>query len=102
MSLNTLNFEFKSAAPTTIKVPMVHFGVVGSGDMEVLIEARQQEGKATICVVTPVSGFEHIWQIVLARFIDESKLGDVHISINDNNATPVVVSQRLRQALLEI
>lgn len=102
MSLNTLNFEFKSATPKSIKVPMVHFGVVGSGDMEVLIEARQQAGKATITVVTPVSGFEHIWQMVLARFIAESELGDVHISINDNNATPVVVSLRLRQALLEI
>jgi len=35
------------------------------------------------------------------RFIEESQLADAHISINDNNATPVVVSLRLRQALLE-
>lgn len=102
MALNKLQFEFASETPREMPVPFVHFGVVGSGDLEVILERSDQGGKAAVSVVTPVKGFEHIWEVVLQRFISESRLGNVQISINDNNATPVVVSQRLRQALLEI
>ncbi|MBJ9279331.1 biotin-independent malonate decarboxylase subunit beta [Citrobacter amalonaticus] len=38
----------------------------------------------------------------MTRFIDESQLGDVLISINDNNAPPAVVALRLQQALAEL
>jgi len=102
MALNRLQFEFAPAKPRSLPVPMVHYGVVGSGDMEVMLEAKALGGKATIEVVTPVNGFDHVWQLVLQRFIDESQLADVAISINDNNATPAVVSLRLHQALLEM
>ncbi len=102
MALNQLQFEFTPATPRALPVPLVHFGVVGSGDMEVILERKELGGKAVATVVTPVSGYDHVWTLVLQRFIDQSQLGNVQISINDNNATPVVVSQRLRQALLEI
>ncbi len=102
MALNRLQFEFAATAPRPLPVPVVHFGVVGSGDMEVILEARELGGKTVVVVVTPVAGFDHVWALVLQRFIDECQLADVQISINDNNATPAVVSQRLRQALLEI
>jgi len=102
MALNRLLFEFVPTAPRPLPVPVVHYGVVGSGDMEVILEAKDLEGKTAVVVVTPVSGFDHVWKLVLQRFIDESQLANVQISINDNNATPVVVSLRLRQALLEI
>lgn len=102
MALNRLQFEFVAAAPRPLPVPLVHFGVVGSGDMEVIIETKELGGKASVVVVTPVTGFDHVWALVLQRFIDECQLANVQISINDNNATPVVVSLRLRQALLEI
>lgn len=102
MALNTLEFEFAPNAAEAFPVASMHYGVVGSGDMEVLMEAASQGGKATVTVVTPVSGFDHVWQLVLQKFFDEHPFGDVHVSINDNNATPVVVSLRLRQALAEI
>ena len=38
---------------------------------------------------------------MLERFVKESGVSDVAIEINDNNATPVVVSMRLRQAIDE-
>jgi malonate decarboxylase acyl carrier protein len=102
MALNRLRFEFQPENARRLPVAFVHYGVVGSGDMEVILERRDLGGKTVAIVVTPVSGFDHVWELVLRRFIDESGLADAEISINDNNATPVVVSQRLRQALLEI
>lgn len=102
MALNRLQFEFVATTPRSLPVPVVHYGVVGSGDMEVILETKDLGGKTSVVVVTPVNGFDHVWELVLQRFIDECQLANVLISINDNNATPVVVSQRLRQALLEI
>ena len=49
----------------------------------------------------PVKGFDKVWSMVLERFVKESRLGNVSIEINDNNATPIVASMRLRQALAE-
>lgn len=102
MPLTQLKYEFSPATPTPLPVPAVHFGVVGSGDMEVIIENKELGGKAEATVVTPVTGFDHVWEMVLRRFMDECQLGNVAISINDNNATPAVVSLRLRQALQDI
>ncbi|MEN3931602.1 malonate decarboxylase acyl carrier protein [Microvirga sp. W0021] len=100
--LLTFNFEYKADNPKGLPVGQSHYGVVGSGDMEVLIEKKDQGGKATFTVVTPVSGFEEVWKRVLERFVMDTQIGDVHFEINDNNATPVVVSMRMRQALAEI
>ncbi|MBN2752541.1 MAG: malonate decarboxylase acyl carrier protein [Rhodospirillaceae bacterium] len=101
MALNTIEFECKSAAPAVAIGKPLHFGVVGSGDLEVLMEPKALKGAVAIKVVTPVSGFDALWQRVLATFVENSKLGDVSIEINDNNATPAVVMLRLRQALSE-
>ena len=38
---------------------------------------------------------------MLDRFVRESQVSDAVIEINDNNATPVVVSMRMRQAIEE-
>ena len=51
--------------------------------------------------IWPVVGFDEVWERVLERFVKESGVSDVAIEINDNNATPVVVSMRLRQAIDE-
>ncbi|MDR2442917.1 MAG: malonate decarboxylase acyl carrier protein [Deltaproteobacteria bacterium] len=96
-----LNFEFKAEQPMPIKESL-HYGVVGSGDMEVIIEKKDLAGKAKFQVVTPVVGYDQVWEKVLGRFIDESNLGNISVEINDNNATPEVVSIRLRQALAEL
>lgn len=96
-----LDFEFKAENPRTIAADF-HYGVVGSGDMEIIMEKKDLGGKAKFRVVTPVVGYEAVWEKVLDRFIQQTGLGDVSFEINDNNATPVVVSIRLRQALAEL
>lgn len=67
--------------------------------MEVLLTRKEQQGKVTVKVCTPVRGFEQVWDKVLERFVLESGCGDLELEINDNNATPFVVGLRLRQAL---
>ena len=42
-----------------------------------------------------------MWEKVLDRFVRDSGLADVSVEINDNNATPVVVGMRMRQAVEE-
>lgn len=101
MALNQLAFSFEGTVGATIPQEWFHSGVVGSGDMEVLMYSRSQGGKVNFNVCTPVSGFDKVWEMVLARFVAESKCGDIDFEINDNNATPFIVSLRLRQAMLE-
>lgn len=101
-SLHQLNFELKAENPASFQSDFSHFGVVGSGDMEVMIEPAQLAGAVRVKVLTPVSGYEEVWRRVLERFVNETGLADASIEINDNNATPVVVSLRLRQALSDV
>ena len=101
MALNTLEFNVKAdAGKPALKAP-VHTGVVGSGDMEVLIEPSQQNGEVAVKIVTPVSGFDVLWQRVLQAFVTKNAVADARVEINDNNATPAVVLLRLQQALSE-
>lgn len=100
--LHELNFEFKADQPRDFPADFQHFGVVGSGDMEVILEHMDLKGAVRVKVVTPVTGYEEVWQRVLQRFVNDTGIANATIEINDNNATPVVVSLRLRQALTEI
>jgi malonate decarboxylase delta subunit len=76
-------------------------GVVGSGNLEVLIEPVAQDGACTIEISTAAHGFGTIWEAVVKDFFARHPLGDVRISVNDNGATPAVVSLRLDQAVEE-
>jgi len=78
-----------------------HTGVVGSGDLEVLMKQADLSGGVQVKIVTPVTGFDHVWEKVLDKFVRETNLGDLIIEINDNNSTPFIVSMRLKQALIE-
>jgi malonate decarboxylase delta subunit len=74
-----------------------HIGVVGSGDLEILIEPGT--GQQTIFSIRTASeGFRDTWKAVLERFI---ALNDINaaITMNDFGATPGVVGLRLAQAL---
>lgn len=101
MALNHLEFSYDGVPGASIPDEWSHSGVVGSGDMEVLLTRKEQQGKVTVKVCTPVNGFDHVWLKVLERFVSESGCGDLELEINDNNATPFVVGLRLRQALQE-
>ena len=74
----------------------VHVGVVGSGDLEVLLEPSA-DSYAHVVVNTSVDGFEATWKNVLDRFFARFH-GAVSIEINDFGATPGTVMLRLAQA----
>ena len=101
MALRELNFTFVPEDPQPFPVGWSHRGVVGSGDMEVMFKQADLGGEVQIKVCTPVVGFDEVWERVLDRFVRESQVSDAVIEINDNNATPVVVSMRMRQAIEE-
>ena len=73
-----------------------HVGVVGSGDLEVLLEPSPDR-QAHVAVTTSVDGFGAVWQNVLDRFFERFDAA-VTIEINDFGATPGVVMLRLEQA----
>lgn len=96
-----LEFEFGpwSQAPATAPAAAaVIAGVVGSGDMEVLLEAQPLRGRMHVMLDTSISGFATTWKAVLADFAERERFGDVQLTINDGGATPAVVSLRLSQA----
>lgn len=102
MALQQLEFTFEPQENyTSIPKDWSHTGVVGSGDMEALLTYKDQKGKTTVKVVTPVTGFDHVWKMVLQRFVQEQNTGNLHIEINDNNSTPFIVATRLKQAMIE-
>ena len=101
MALQELHYTFRATEPQPFPLEWSHSGVVGCGDMEVMFERCMLDGEIRFKVVTPVRGFERVWEQVLGRFVNETNLADVSVEINDNNATPVVVLMRLRQALKE-
>jgi len=100
--LRELTFEIKADNPVALPSDFLHYGVVGSGDMEVMMESADLGGGVSILVRTPVTGFDEVWRRVLERFVHQTGLADARVEINDNNATPVVVSLRLHQALSEL
>ena len=102
MALQEINVSFKQG-PGYLKIPVdwSYSGIVSSGDMEVVVRRKDLGGEVKFKVVTPVRGFDSVWEKVLLKFAEQSKLGDAEVEINDNNATPFVVVARLRQALRE-
>jgi malonate decarboxylase delta subunit len=106
--METLHFRFEPGPPqdqrrfdgsAAAKAALV--GVVGSGNLEVLIESSALDGACTIDINTAARGFGAIWEAVMRDFHQRWKrdLADVAIAINDMGATPAVVSLRLDQAV---
>lgn len=96
--METLQFQFKDGQ-RTLPPRAELVGVVGSGNLEVLIEPAALSGGCSVEVKTAAVGFGTIWEAVLNDFHQRWKLADVRISINDMGATPAVVGLRLDQAV---
>jgi malonate decarboxylase acyl carrier protein len=99
VALEKFEFEFSPKDFVAPQGEWSHAGVVGSGDLEILMERAELRGKVRIKVTTPAHGYERVWEVVLQRFINRSRTGNLSVEINDNYATPLVVSARLSQAL---
>jgi malonate decarboxylase delta subunit len=94
--METLTFDYPASQPVSRRA---HVGVVGSGDLEVLLEPSQ-EGRTLVTVRTSAGGFGEVWQAVLDRFFDRNDLAAT-VEINDAGATPGTVELRLAQAAEE-
>ncbi|NPT33675.1 malonate decarboxylase subunit delta [Paraburkholderia xenovorans] len=95
--METLRYEYPVSKPVKRRV---HVGVVGSGDLEVLIEPVDGD-TAQVVINTSVDGFGLVWKTVVDRFFTRFD-GRVAIEINDFGATPGVVLLRLEQAVEEL
>lgn len=96
--MQTLNFSFPATAAVNRRV---HIGVVGSGDLEILIDppaGKLPANVASVRVRTSVDGFDTIWHDVLERFFVKAALAG-RWELNDFGATPGVVTLRLQQAV---
>jgi malonate decarboxylase delta subunit len=99
--METLNYRFEQGSRRMASSPQI-VGVVGSGNLEVLIESAPLDGACCIEIQTAAVGFGPIWQAVMQDFQQRWQLADTRISINDMGATPAVVSLRLDQAVQEM
>jgi len=91
--MEILRFTYPAARAVRCRA---HVGVVGSGDLEILLEPSA-DAQAHVTVTTSVEGFATVWKNVLDRFFSRFD-GAVAIEINDFGATPGVVTLRLEQA----
>ena len=72
-------------------------GVVASGNCEALFERVLADQDVEVEVSTAVTGFDEVWRLVVADFVERTSPGGVRISINDGGARPDVVTLRLLQ-----
>lgn len=100
--MKTLNFEFPGTGNTLHTDKAVIAGVVGSGNLEVMIETVDLNGVCAVTVETSVTGFDETWERVLEEFFIRNPVRDIRVSINDAGATPAVVMLRLGQALAKL
>lgn len=98
--LETLDFSFAGTRQAGPFAPVL-VGVVGSGNLEVLLESAAGD-VCTVRIETSARGFGSIWEAVLRDFHQRHRLAGVRVSINDMGATPAVVNLRLDQAAAEL
>ena len=92
--MENINLDYPAARKVHQRA---HVGVVGSGELEVLLEPA--DGKtAHVSIRTSVDGFRDTWKAVMDRFFTKYD-GAVRIQINDSGATPGSVMLRLEQAV---
>lgn len=94
----TKAFPSKPLPAKTAK-PWALAGVVGSGNLEVLLESGGRPKDAMEChVETSIPGYKASWLAALADFAHHYLAGGTKVTINDQGAPPVLVNLRLRQA----
>jgi malonate decarboxylase delta subunit len=98
--VETLAYKFSGGRAVPPFEPVL-VGVVGSGNLEVLIEPSAGSD-CEVQVATSARGFGAIWEAVVTDFHQRHGLAGVRVSINDMGATPAVVHLRLDQAAWEL
>ena len=94
LTMERLHFEYAASRPIKQRA---HVGVVGSGDLEVLLEPSPDQ-KAHVTITTSVDGFGKTWKLVMDRFFSRYQYA-ASVEIHDFGATPGAVALRLEQAV---
>lgn len=92
--MEKLSFDYPASGE---KPKCAHVGLVGSGDLEILLEPSD-DANAHVTIQTSVSGFGETWKAVLDRFFAGYD-GAASLDIRDCGATPGTVTMRLQQAV---
>lgn len=98
--MESLSYEFNGRRRAQAFAPVL-VGVVGSGNLEVLLEPAPRGIDPPLSrfrVETSARGFGVIWEAVLSDFQERHGFMGLDVSINDMGATPAVVSLRMDQA----
>jgi malonate decarboxylase delta subunit len=98
--VESLDYELAGTRAAGSFAPIL-VGVVGSGNLEVLVEPRSGQA-CHVHIETSARGFGAIWEAVVRDFQQRHALAGVQVSIHDMGATPAVVSLRLSQAVAEL
>ena len=97
--MERLTFQHQTRAAVRVAQSPALVGVVASGNLEVLVEHVLDGNMCEVDVRTPVTGFDQVWQAVVADFVERFAPGGLRFSINDGGARPDMVMLRLAQAL---
>jgi len=97
--MEKLQFQLDSNSPSTTKRSVI-CGVVGSGNLEILVTKIENQHQCVIEVNTSATGFEKVWYAVLNEFSQRYAVNGYKFQLNDMGATPAVVSLRLSQAVV--
>ena len=98
-----LEYTFDNAGKSdNIRKNLSIVGVVASGNLEVMIERKTLAGKCVFAIDTAAHGFSESWKAVITDFMERQKPSDICVSINDNAASPAVVSMRLDQVFEDL
>ena len=93
-----LFFRHQAVRPARGSKETAITGVVGSGNLEVLVERVLPPGECVVEIATSAHGFGEVWQAVVADFVERRAAGGLRLSVNDGGARPDTVSLRLAQA----
>lgn len=94
--MEKMTFRFDSTGERS-KGKKIVCGVVGSGNLEVLVE--ENKTRETVFIVqTSVENYKPLWKRVINDFIKEYNPVGLKFTLMDNGATPAVVALRLRQS----
>lgn len=106
--METLTYQYSAhdpagagPSPAPVAAPVL-VGVVGSGNLEIMIEPVDLAGGCAVEIITAAVGFGAIWQAVITDFFERWRPSNLRVSINDVGATPAVVSLRLDQAMAAV
>jgi malonate decarboxylase delta subunit len=97
--MESLSYRLQTKGPAAGTKATALIGVVGSGNLEILVERILPATECQLEIRTAAMGFGKIWEAVIGDFVERRSPGGLKLSINDGGARPDTVALRLAQAV---